>query len=355
MWRATPRRARAGPARRGPARGLPLGVVAVERRERPPTSPPPRSRQPCWRRARVERREGRHGADAPPPPRELRPDAAQVIGRRGRRPRTAAVNRCGGQQPGGVVEIGSMVVCQPASVVSDLVAQEGAHPAPSSPRRTVHLARETGPGRPAGRSAHPDRLGGRQPDMGADARGTRRPLGRRPPRLADAGPPPRSPTGIVHHATVLQTTGASYRLAGCEAETRRRHPARREPVDASGSCSSNAQRRRSPRVDDPRCRANQHDRVLAGVKARRYAPPPLRGAAGQKHSSARRAAGATVAGRDSHPLRNGAPFTAHHHGLLETRVVRQTTLFMARTTGRRSFILTNPYLQRRPFLQLGAR
>ena len=70
----------------------------------------------------------------------------------------------------------------------------------------------------AGRSAHPDRLGGRQPDMGADARGTRRPLGRRPPRLADAGPPPRSPTGIVHHATVLQTTGGSYRLAGCEAE-----------------------------------------------------------------------------------------------------------------------------------------
>ena len=26
--------------------------------------------------------------------------------------------------------------------------------------------------------------------------------------------------------------------------------------------------------------ANQHDRVLAGVKARRYAPPPLRGADG---------------------------------------------------------------------------
>ena len=30
-----------------------------------------------------------------PPPRELGPDAAQVIGRRGRRPRTAPVNRCG--------------------------------------------------------------------------------------------------------------------------------------------------------------------------------------------------------------------------------------------------------------------
>jgi len=32
-------------------------------------------------------------------------------------------------------------------------------------------------------------------------------------------------------------------------------------------------------------------------------------------------AGATVAGRDSHPLRNGA-FTAHHHGLLVDRFGR---------------------------------
>ena len=38
--------------------------------------------------------------------------------------------------------------------------------------------------------------------------------------------------------------------------------------------------REDPGVDDPRCRANQHDRVLAGGKARRYAPPPLRGADG---------------------------------------------------------------------------
>ena len=45
-----------------------VAVVAVERRERPPTSSPPRSRQPCWRRARVERRAGRHGADAPSAP-----------------------------------------------------------------------------------------------------------------------------------------------------------------------------------------------------------------------------------------------------------------------------------------------
>ena len=43
------------------------------------------------------------------------------------------------------------------------------------------------------------------------------------------------------------------------------------------------------RASMTRCRANQHDRVLAGVKARRYAPPPLRGADGQEHSSARRA------------------------------------------------------------------
>ena len=30
--------------------------------------------------------------------------------------------------------------------------------------------------------------------------------------------------------------------------------------------------REDPGVDDPRCRANQHDRVLSGVKPRRYAP-----------------------------------------------------------------------------------
>ena len=36
--------------------------------------------------------------------------------------------------------------------------------------------------------------------------------------------------------------------------------------------------REDPGVDDPRCRANQHDRVFAGGKARRYAPPTLRGA-----------------------------------------------------------------------------
>ena len=42
-----------------------------------------------------------------PPPRELCPAAAQVIGRRGRRPWTAAVNSCGDQQPGVVVEIRS--------------------------------------------------------------------------------------------------------------------------------------------------------------------------------------------------------------------------------------------------------
>ena len=40
-WRATRRRARAALARRGPARGLPRGLVpVVERREPPPTSPP---------------------------------------------------------------------------------------------------------------------------------------------------------------------------------------------------------------------------------------------------------------------------------------------------------------------------
>ena len=41
----------------------------------------------------------------------------------------------------------------------------------------------------------------------------------------------------------------------------------------------NAQRRRAPDSDNPRCRAEQRDRVLTGVKARRCATPPLRGAA----------------------------------------------------------------------------
>ena len=41
----------------------------------------------------------------------------------------------------------------------------------------------------------------------------------------------------------------------------------------------NAQLRRAPDIDNPRCRADQCDRVLTGVKARRCATPPLRGAA----------------------------------------------------------------------------
>ena len=49
MWRATRRRARAGPARRGSARGLPRGVAMLAT-------------------CRVERREGRHRADAPSAP-----------------------------------------------------------------------------------------------------------------------------------------------------------------------------------------------------------------------------------------------------------------------------------------------
>ena len=72
MWRATRRRARAGPARRGPARGLPRGVVAVERRERPATSPHPRSRQPCWRRAVSSAGRAGTGRTRRPPP-QLRP------------------------------------------------------------------------------------------------------------------------------------------------------------------------------------------------------------------------------------------------------------------------------------------
>ena len=69
-------------------------------------------------------------ADAPSAPARVRPAAAQVIGRRGRRPRTAAVNRCGGQQPGAVVEIDGGLPAG-GGLLSDLVAQEGAHPRPA--------------------------------------------------------------------------------------------------------------------------------------------------------------------------------------------------------------------------------
>ena len=68
MWRATRRRARVGPALQGPARGLPRGVVAVERSERPATSPPPGLGQPCWRRAVSSARRSQHRADAPSAP-----------------------------------------------------------------------------------------------------------------------------------------------------------------------------------------------------------------------------------------------------------------------------------------------
>ena len=57
MWRATRRRARAGPARRGPARGLPRGLVAVERRERP-----------AWRRAVSSAGKAGTGRTHRPPP-----------------------------------------------------------------------------------------------------------------------------------------------------------------------------------------------------------------------------------------------------------------------------------------------
>ena len=56
--------------------------------------------------------------------------------------------------------------------------------------------------------------------------------------------------------------------------------ARRQGPGAARPWRRCAGSREDPGVDDPRCRANQHDRVLAGVKPRRYAPPPLRGADG---------------------------------------------------------------------------
>ena len=62
---------------------------------------------------------------------------------------------------------------------------------------------------------------------------------------------------------VLQTTGGSSRLAA----------AKQNQAPAAGKKQA---------IDDadPGCRAQQHDRVLAGVKARRFAPPRLRGADG---------------------------------------------------------------------------
>ena len=51
-----------------PARGLPRGVVAVERNERPATSPPPGLGQPCWRRAVSSARRASTGRTRRPPP-----------------------------------------------------------------------------------------------------------------------------------------------------------------------------------------------------------------------------------------------------------------------------------------------
>ena len=123
--------------------------------------------------SQASRRRSAPGQTRRPPPRELRPDAAQVIGRRGWRPRTAAVNRCGvpaarrrRRDP--------MVVCQPAAVWFPISSpREGAHPRPGA--RLVRLGRvraelpvvdlpqprcvdraQPGP-RPAPRARHPPR------------------------------------------------------------------------------------------------------------------------------------------------------------------------------------------------------
>ena len=48
----------------------------------------------------------------------------------------------------------------------------------------------------------------------------------------------------------------------------------------------NAQPGRPPDIDNSHCRADQRDRVLTGVKARRCAPPPLRGGSGLDTGSA---------------------------------------------------------------------
>ena len=92
LWAILAGRSRAA----GPSRCPPAPAPAL-RRPRPglPHRPPPAGAGSV-----VNRCGG--GWSAPwqtrrPPPREPGPDAAQVIGRRGRRPRTAAVNRCAGR------------------------------------------------------------------------------------------------------------------------------------------------------------------------------------------------------------------------------------------------------------------
>ena len=80
--------------------GLPRGLTG----RAPPSSTVRQALLPAFDAERRDCRSGR-GQTRRPPPRELRPDAVQVIGRRGRRPRSRAVNRSGGQPPGVAVEI----------------------------------------------------------------------------------------------------------------------------------------------------------------------------------------------------------------------------------------------------------
>ena len=71
-----------------------------------------------------------------------------------------------------------------------------------------------------------------------------------------------------------------WRLSSCPGASGVTANAPAKEVDAEhASARQNAQLRRTPDSANPRCRAGQRDRVLTGVKARRCATPPLRGAA----------------------------------------------------------------------------
>ena len=78
--------------------------------------------------------------------------------------------------------------------------------------------------------------------------------------------------------------GSDLMSEGRRGRTRRWRRARREHVAGAGSCrierDAGPHRGHDVAVDDPHCRAAQPDRVLTAVKARRCAPPPLRGADG---------------------------------------------------------------------------
>ena len=81
-----------------------------------------------------------------------------------------------------------------------------------------------------------------------------------------------APPAVCSCSAVVNACRRRTRWAPPRSGTAGRPPARREPTDGSGSRAASARHPRPAGADDPRCRPRQHDRVLAGVKARRCAP-----------------------------------------------------------------------------------